>query len=917
MHESGVNPEAAGARAGTDPSATLWRRTKAVAGEALELSGTRRDAFVEAACAGDAVLLSEVRALLHASATSPETLGEQGIPADVLADAVHAPAVTVGAMVGRYRIERPVGSGGMGAVFEATDTTLGRRVALKLLTLGLASTGARRRFEGEAAALARLDHPGIARVYEAGVHQAMGQAVSVPYFAMEFVEDARTLDVYVREERLGWRAVLDLFARVCDAVHHGHQKSVLHRDLKPSNILVQRSGQPRVIDFGVARLLDIGGATQGTRAGDLFGTPAYLPPEVFERGVQAMDTRGDVYSLGVVLYEILAGRSPFGTPGLTPVQMGKIVNTKVPAALGSVREDCKGDIETIVATAMAREPEHRYASVEQFGADLRRVLAYEPILARPTPLLRQASLFARRNRGLMAGAAVVTLGIAVGVVGLSVGLAHARESERRAHADAERAKRVSTFVMQMLRSASPFQGQRFRLQPTNRPSMFEENRAWPSAATPGRAPTVGDLLFAATGHLEEAFPNDPALRADMAWALAEAGNQISDPRIPEFAARAESLLSHAYGLDDPRTLVARQYVYASEIINGSTARFADIERDLTTIRALPVGANEELLQRAWWHYVVCLRTQGREQDAISLLRELREDVDRSYAGDSTYKIGLDLAIVRAQATDEHATDALAAMPGLLARARALPGDVAEDAELAVLFDMQFHQANAGQYDAAMHTLAAGAAISTRRFGGMDQGTYEWWNNMYFIALVTQEYDFAEYAAREQLRGAEAMLGPHSLYTTKACGRVARTLLSRNVNLDEAERMARRAIEGSPDLLAIGDGWALYHELLWAWSVRLQGDPERARQIIRHRMEVETAAGRPNAVNWVELVRCTELAQCEMDFGDRRGDSADRAQLIGSLIRDGECYGEELGREWPSVRLIEAARARFDERLSGR
>ncbi|MFO0831495.1 MAG: serine/threonine-protein kinase [Phycisphaerales bacterium] len=886
----------------------LWLRTKAVVGEALELPEPQRSAFVEAACANDPALRSEARALLRASAAPAPALEDTGLPASVLADAIEPAPLADGASIGRYRIVRQIGAGGMGAVFEALDTTLNRTVALKLLTLGLASTGARRRFEGEALALARLDHPGIARVYEAGVHAA-GQAVSIPYFAMAYVEDARALDAYCRESGLHARALLELFARVCDAVHHGHQKGVLHRDLKPSNILVDRAGNPKIIDFGVSRLLDAGNATQSTRAGDIMGTPAYLPPEAFEQGVQALDTRADVYALGVVFYEALSGATPFGKPGLTPVQVGQLVTGKPPAPLGTSRPECAGDIETVIAKAMAREPEDRYQSVEQLGADLRRVLRFEPILARPTPLLSQARLFARRNRTLVAAALLAALALILGVSGLAAGLARARASERRAREEAARAKQVSTFVMQMLRSASPFQGSQFQ-DGNPRSELFLQTQPWPSTATPGRAPTVGDLLFAATNHLESSFPDDPTLQADMAEALCATANRISDPRMLDFSRRAAGLLAQVYGNDDPRTLSARQLHYAQLVLNGYTGCLPDLQRDLALIRRLPQPENASLLRSAWSSIVTCQNALRRPQDATPILNAVRADMERANPEDSADKIRLDLAIIRSECGDDDPQRALSRIPALLDRARAVPTDQVVPATLDVMFENQYQLAMAGRLDAAMNTLAHGAAISTSMYGGMDQGTYEWWNNLYFIALLANDLPVAEYAAREQLRGAQAMLGPHSTYTTKAQGRLARTLLSQKKNLEEAERNARLAVDGAPDLLATGDGWALYHELLWAWAIRTQGEPDRALRIIQARAEIESAAGRPTAVNWVELVRCTLRAECEMDLAERTGDLAARASRIARLLDEADCWGEQLGRDWPSVRLAEAARERL-------
>ena len=422
-----------------DP-AERWNRVKSVVGEALERPESARESFVSSACGGDDLLLIEVRELLAASQGPTRVLEETGIPQTVLTEAFHASPVCEGAVIGKYTIGRMLGSGGMGSVFEASDASLGRRVALKLLAIGVASTGARRRFEKEARALARLDHPGIARVYEVGVEHIVGQAVSVPYFAMEYVEAGVTLDSWISRRIPSVNQLLLLFAKVCDAVHHGHQKGVLHRDLKPSNILVCPDDHPKIIDFGVSRLLGESEIAAATRSGDVVGTPAYMPPEAFESGALAVDTRADVYAIGVVLYEALAGRHPLGSAGLTPLEAGERVRGRPLAPLTSFRADCPAEVETIVAKATAREPEDRYQSAAEFAADLRRVLNYEPILARPAPLLRQATLFARRHRTLVGAT------IAIGAASLWASPGLLSGSPGRRGARSTRSKRPSVPV---------------------------------------------------------------------------------------------------------------------------------------------------------------------------------------------------------------------------------------------------------------------------------------------------------------------------------------------------------------------------------------------------------------------------------------------------------------------------------------
>ncbi len=314
----------------------------------------------------------------------------------------------IGAVIGRYTIRSVIASGGMGTVYEALQESPRRRVALKVMKHGVASRSALRRFEFESELLGRLRHPGIAQVHEAGIHDD-GSGGGVPYFAMEYIPNAKSLTQYARDRGLGTRERLELFAKVCEAVHHGHQKGIIHRDLKPANILVDSSGQPKVIDFGVARATDSDRAvtTQQTDIGQLIGTLQYMSPEQCDADPTDLDTRSDVYALGVVLYQLLCDRLPYDLKPLAMHEAARVIREDSPPRPSTFSRVLRGDIETIALKALEKQRERRYQSAHDFAEDLHRFLRGDPIIARPPSISYQLSAFAKRHRTLSIAAVTV------------------------------------------------------------------------------------------------------------------------------------------------------------------------------------------------------------------------------------------------------------------------------------------------------------------------------------------------------------------------------------------------------------------------------------------------------------------------------------------------------------------------------
>ena len=352
------------------------------------------------------------------------------------------------ARIGQYRILRIVGQGGMGVVYEAQQDRPSRVVALKVVRGGGLSASRLRRFEHESQVLGRLQHPGIAQIYEAGtVADEHGNAI--PYFAMELIRGV-DLRRYAASRNLGTRERLDLIAKICDAVSHAHQRGVIHRDLKPSNILVEESGQPRVLDFGIARATDsdVQQTTMHTDIGQIIGTLPYMSPEQVGGDTNNLDTRSDVYALGVIAYELLAGRLPYQVDKRIIHEAVRIIQEEEPTPLSSINRALRGDVETIVGKALEKEKARRYASADAFASDIRRYLKNEPIAARPASAWYQARKFAQRHK------ATVT-GLAAAFVLLAVGLVVTTQQAARARAERDRAESVVAFMDEMLQGVGP------------------------------------------------------------------------------------------------------------------------------------------------------------------------------------------------------------------------------------------------------------------------------------------------------------------------------------------------------------------------------------------------------------------------------------------------------------------------------
>jgi serine/threonine protein kinase len=422
-----------------------YERVVEIFNEAADLDDEARREYLDRACQGDETLRCNVERLLSQDNTLDNRMDikqELGVGYKLLANALEgngkefgvkddsAPTGPIPKKIGRYDVKEKIAEGGMGTVYLAEQDHPKRPVALKMIRPGVFSQDALKRFYIEAELLGRLDHPGIARIYEAG--EVETGAGTQPFFAMEYI-DGVELRQYTLQHELDIPARLELMARVCDAVNHAHQKGIVHRDLKPDNILIvdeatttslpgserfARLGRPKVLDFGVARVTnsDVQVTTMQTEMGKLIGTLTYMSPEQVIGDSRNLDTRSDIFSLGVILYELLTGRPPHDLRHKSIPEAARIIREDEPTRIGSLNNAFRGDVDAILCKAMEKDRERRYASAAALADDLRRYLADQPIAARPPTLTYQLSRFIRRNKVFVASILLAFVSLALGLV---------------------------------------------------------------------------------------------------------------------------------------------------------------------------------------------------------------------------------------------------------------------------------------------------------------------------------------------------------------------------------------------------------------------------------------------------------------------------------------------------------------------
>ena len=576
-------------------AAERYARAKELFDAALDLPRAQREALLEERCNGDGELRREVEALLEADAQADALDGQPfAIPPDVFGDGEEEQFA--GRHFGPYEVVREIGRGGLGSVYLAvrSDGEYRKEVALKLIRRGLDTDDILRRFRTERQILAQLDHPNIARLIDGGTTDD-----GLPFFVMEYVK-GEPIGVYSDTHQLNTNQRLELFRKVCAAITYAHQNLVIHRDVKPSNILVTPDGEPKLLDFGIAKLLSaedeliVTQTAPGLRA----MTPEYASPEQIKG--ERITTASDVYSLGVLLYELLTGTKPYRLKTRTTDEISRAITDQEPprpsAAVASARSALNGDLDNIVLMALRKEPSRRYATVGQFSEDIRRYLEGRAVVAHKDTLSYRAGKFVGRNKVGVAAAAIVLLSLVAGIIATAWQAQNARRQRDLAQQERAKAERINSFLQEMLSSAAPEAkgmdvkvsdvlseaSRRARIELASQPELMASvlmtlGRTGVSIGSFERA--VADLRDAIEANVKSSGELHPTTATSMAWlslALSYVGKNEEGIRIGRRAVELQRQL-HPAGHEDLGVALYSTGVNLYESGDGTAAEVCLVE----------------------------------------------------------------------------------------------------------------------------------------------------------------------------------------------------------------------------------------------------------------------------------------------------------------------------------------------------
>jgi eukaryotic-like serine/threonine-protein kinase len=874
-----------------------WQKAKELFGAALDREPGQRSAFLREACGTDEALLAEVESLLAAHADSDE-LSEFPLFSEIPQETTPLQSI------GPYRLLEKLGEGGMGQVWLAEQTApIQRKVALKLIRAGLYDDALLQRFQAERQSLALMDHRAIAKVFDAGATPA-GQ----PYFVMEYVA-GEPITAYCDRKKLKIRDRLELFEKVCEGVQHAHQKAIVHRDLKPANILVvEQDGKPvpRIIDFGLAKAITpvAPGESLFTHGG-LLGTPGYMSPEQVDPNCRDIDTRTDVYSLGVLLYELLTGFLPFDTKQWKKLPLDQVLrqlreqdpprpSTKVQAEKESSTTNAElrgteprqlasllhGDLDWITLKALEKDRARRYGTPSELAADIARYLNNEPVVARPASAGYRMRKYVRRHR--------VAMSVAAGLILLLAGFAVVQAIElRRITVERDRATRIANFMTSMFQVSDPGEAR-------------------------GNSITAREILDKASKDIDTGLAKDPQLQSQMMYTMGKVYENLGlYPKSQSIFEKALEIQRSAFGPENAETLKTQNEL---AVVFFHEGRFPEAEKNYREVYAIELrtlGPTNVATTKVRTNLGTLMIREGHYAEAEKILKESLAIQRKALGPDSPEVLVLTLNLASLEISEGRFADAEKMDQETMdAHRRVLGADHPET--LKTMNNMVVILNDEGRF-AEAEKLGKETVDARRRVFGPDHpDTLRSVLNLATALQAEGHFSESEEMYRDALRGRTKALGADNWETLQMNRSLAMVLLSEG-RYPEAEENGRTAYEGDRRVLGAQNPETIESEIALAAILEKDGHCTESEKLGREALETARAVLGANHPSVADALLSVSLAvACNGHF-----DEAQSMVQQGYEILNGISAADKENGIMKNYTLAEIAamQGRRDEALS--